>query len=76
MARIVLNRKEVRNLLRSEAMKDEVSKHAERIKNRCGVGYETDAMVGKTRVNASVRTKTEKAVKDNSDNNTLLKAVR
>lgn len=76
MARIKLNRKGVRNLLRSESMEAVISEHAQRIKNRCGDGYEMDTMVGKTRVNASVRTKSREAVKDNSNNNTLLKAVR
>ena len=44
--------------------------------NRCGDGYEMTTHVGKNRVNASVHAKTIKARKDNSKNNTLLKAMR
>ena len=74
--RIVLNSAGVRSLLKSSEMQGVLKDHADAIKNRCGDGYETDLFVGKTRANASVRTKTSKAVKENSKNNTLLKAVR
>jgi len=53
-----------------------LSERAYEIAQRAGNGYETDVFVGKTRANASVFASTEDAMKDNMDNNTLLKAVR
>ena len=76
MTRFQLNRSGVRELLRSDELMAECSNHAKRIQNRCGDGYEMTTHVGKNRVNASVHAKTIKARKDNSKNNTLLKAMR
>ena len=76
MTKFQLNRSGVRELLRSDELMAECSKHAKRIQNRCGYGYEMTTHVGKNRVNASVHAKTIKARKDNSKNNTLLKAMR
>ncbi len=76
MTKFRLNRSGVRELLRSDELMAECSKHAKRIKSRCGDGYEMTTHVGKNRVNASVHAKTIKARKDNSKNNTLLKAMR
>ena len=42
---------------------------------RAGDGYATDVYQAGTRVIASVYTETEEAMKDNLENNTLLKAV-
>jgi len=71
-----LNYKGVGELLKSEAMQTILSEYATNIKNRCGDGYEQDIYVGKTRANAMVSATTYQAKKDNSENNTLLKAVR
>ncbi|WP_281523178.1 hypothetical protein [Mogibacterium timidum] len=76
MAKFKLNRSGVRELLRSDGIMEECSRHAKRIQNRCGDGYEVTTHVGKNRVNASVYAKTIKARKDNSKNNTLLKAMK
>lgn len=76
MIKFQLNRSGVRELLQSDELMEECSKHAKRIQNRCGAGYEMTTHVGKNRVNASVHAKTIKARKDNSKNNTLLKAMR
>ncbi len=70
-----LNKKGVAELMKSSAMQEVLSDHATKIRDRCGDGYEQDVHVGKKRANASVRTKSAKAVRDNSKNNTLLKAV-
>lgn len=70
-----LNRAGVRELMRSDAMKDIVSGHAENAHSRLGSGYKTDTYVGKNRVNAMVFADTEQAIDDNSENNSLLKAV-
>lgn len=70
-----LNRAGVRELMRSDAMKEIVSGHAENAQSRLGSGYATDSYVGKNRVNAMVYADTEQAIDDNSENNSLLKAV-
>ena len=72
-----LNSAGVRELLQSPEMLNVLKEYAEGIKGRAGDGYEVSAFSpGKTRVNASVYAATEKAQRDNLENNTLLKAVR
>ncbi|MER0122426.1 hypothetical protein ABPH35_02290 [Streptococcus sp. ZJ93] len=70
-----LNRKGISDLMKSSEMQAILQKKAAAIRNRCGDGYEQDIYVGKNRANAMVSAKTVKARKDNSKNNTLLKAV-
>ncbi|WP_249629771.1 hypothetical protein [Streptococcus uberis] len=70
-----LNRSGVAELMKSQAMQDVLSEHAKTIKDRAGDGYEQDIYVGKNRANARVSTTSFEARKDNSENNTLLKAV-
>nr|DAO86855.1 MAG TPA: type I neck protein [Caudoviricetes sp.] len=76
MAKFKLNRAGVRILLKSEEMADICQSYANKIQRRCGDGYEVTVYTGKNRVNASVHAATVKARKDNSKNNTLLKAMR
>ena len=71
-----LNRKGVRELLKSEGMAGICREHAEAISRRCGEGYEVSAYTGKTRVNASVYAATCEAIRDNLENNTLGKMMR
>lgn len=71
-----LNRQGVKELMQSEKMQKILNEKATSIKNRCGDGYEQDSYIGKNRAAATVRAVTKKARIDNSDNNTLLKAVR
>ena len=70
-----LNRKGVAELMKSQEMQGILKEHATTIKDRAGDGYEQDIYVGKNRANAMVKAETFKARKDNSKNNTLLKAV-
>lgn len=70
-----LNRSGVAELMKSQAMQSVLKEHATTIKNRAGDGYEQDIYVGKNRANAMVKAESFKARKDNSENNTLLKAV-
>lgn len=70
-----LNRKGVAELMKSKAMQGILKEHATTIKDRVGDGYEQDIYVGNNRANAMVKAETFKAKKDNSKNNTLLKAV-
>ena len=70
-----LDRAGVAELMKSQEMQGVLKDHATTIKNRAGEGYEQDIYVGKNRANAMVKAETFKAKKDNSKNNTLLKAV-
>lgn len=75
--RFELNRSGVRELLRSAEMMTVTEKYAKKIKSNAGSeGYEVSNFRGKNRVNSSVRANTKDAIKDNLENNTLLKAVR
>lgn len=66
----------VRELLRSKEVEAECEKHASDMAARLGTSdYETSRYTGTNRVNVSVRAKTQKAVQDNLNNNTMLKAV-
>ena len=71
-----LDRKGVSELMKSGAMQSILREKAAGIKDRCGDGYEQDIHVGRNRANAMVYAKSNKAKRDNSKNNTLLKAVR
>ena len=72
--KVVLNYGAIRSLLKSKAMLQICKNHANKIKSKCGDGYSTH--VGRSRVNVSIETSTKKAIKDNSENNTLLKNMR
>ncbi len=72
---IELNYKGVGELLKSEEMKNYLAGCASDILARCGDGYETDTYNAGTRVIASVSTASAEAMRDNSKNNTLLKAL-
>ncbi len=74
--KVVLNRSGVRELLRSEEMRTLCAERAKHIAEACGSGYEVSTYRGKNRVNASVHAATSEAIRDNCQNNTLLKAVR
>lgn len=74
--KFVLNRKGVRELLKSSEMQSVLKEKAKAILEKCGSGYDSDIFVGKTRANASVGAKTKKAKRDNYKNNTLLKAIK
>ncbi|MCR8969275.1 hypothetical protein [Facklamia sp. 7083-14-GEN3] len=71
-----LNQEGVRDLLKSEEMQSILMEKASSARDRCGDGYSTSLHVGKNRANASVMAETIEARKDNSKNNTILKAVR
>lgn len=73
--KIELNYAGVGELLKSQEISDALKETAERVAARAGGGYATDTYQAGTRVIASVYTETEEAMKDNLENNTLLKAV-
>lgn len=62
-------------LRKSPEMRAAVEAEAQRIAAAAGEGYETDLKEFPSRAVASVATATPKAMRDNLENNTLLKAV-
>lgn len=74
--KVVLNRAGVRELLRSPEMAGICEEHAKATLNGCGNGYAMDVYTGENRVNAMVFTNSRLAVIDNSQNNTILKALK
>ena len=74
--RIELNRTGVKELLRSEEMKNICEDYATAALSRLGPGYEVTTMTGKNRVNAEIKAVSYKAKKDNMENNSILKALR
>lgn len=71
-----LNSVGVKSILKSSEARSLCAQKASEIVSRCGAGYGADTYVGSSRVNAMVFADSAKAQKDNSENNTLLKAVR
>lgn len=71
-----LNRAGVAALMKSAEMQKILQRHATKIKNRSGAGYEQDIYVGKNRANARVWPETTQAKSNNYKNNTLLKSVK
>lgn len=70
-----LNREGVHELLTSTEMMNICKGYADKAKSQLGEGYVVTTKTGKNRVNASVAAETYKARRDNSKNNTILKAV-
>lgn len=66
----------VRALLQSPEIKAVCVDRIRSVQAMCGEGYETDTIVGKTRVNAMLRASTPAAMADNAENNTIEKAIR
>lgn len=73
---IKLNSDGVKELLKSAEIMAECRSHAAEMAVQLGTDdYEVSEYVGANRVNVSVRATTQKALQDNLDNNTMLKAV-
>ena len=71
-----LDRAGVKELLKSQEMQAMLAEKASGIRNRCGEGYSNDVRAGKNRAIAMVKADSPEARNDNSENNTLLKAVK
>ncbi len=74
---IVLNESGIIALLQSKEMQKGLVAEGKRIQSRCGKGYETEkqAVIGRKRAIVRVSAVTAAAKRDNSKNNTLLKAL-
>lgn len=74
--RIELNSGGIRELLRSKEMLSICEEHANKALNKLGNGYEVTTHTGKNRVNVSIGTESYEAMRENMENNTILKALR
>lgn len=74
--RIELNSAGVKDLLKDPAIQAECRKQAEMVAMTAGDGYEVEARSYPERNGYVVKPVTKDAIKDNFENNTLLKAAR
>lgn len=73
--RIKLDSAGIQSLLKSSEIGAVVDEITDTVKNRCGDGYETANRPGRRRYIGEVIAATYRARRDNSKNNTLLKAL-
>lgn len=73
--KFVLNSAGVREMLQSEEMKSVCEEYAQQIQASLGSDYEMTSDIGTSRARATLKAVTNRAIKDNYENNTLLKAV-
>lgn len=74
-ARFQPDRAGVQKFLKSPEMEALMGDHARRVAGRAGAGYRPSTWQGDSRVIGSVITDTFGAMRDNSRNNTLLRAL-
>lgn len=74
--KVEIKQEGVKELMKSPEMLSICEEYAQNALQKLGDGYEATSMVGKNRCNASVSAVTPKAKKENSEKNTILKAVR
>lgn len=73
--KIELNSPGIRELLRSEEMQAVLEEQAEKIAERCGAGYAHDTYLTGGRAVASAFAETPEAIRDNLENNTILRSL-
>lgn len=66
----------IRELLRSPEMMDLCAEYGSKALAQLGDGYSMTEYTGKNRVNVEISADTYLARRENSDNNTILKALR
>lgn len=74
--KVVLKRTGVKELLRSDEMMAVCKEYADNAMGKLGDGYEVTTHVGPSRVNASIGTSNYDAMRENMENNSILKALR
>ncbi len=74
--KVKLNTNGVRELLRSSEMLNVCTQIASKAQSKLGDGYEVTHMVGKNRVNASIKAVTDKAKKESIENYSIIKALK
>ena len=73
--KLELNSQGIRELLRSEEMKQTCKDYTDKAADSLGDGYESEGYTGKNRVNARLNAVTWKAVNGNKKDNRMIKAV-
>lgn len=73
--RIVLNRKGIRELLRSSEVRRDLERRAEAIASAAGPGHVVDSQIGPNRARASVRTDTIDAMVNEATARTLTRSL-
>lgn len=73
--KIVVNRKGVRELLRSPEVQRDLERRADQIASAAGPGHIVDSERGPNRARASVRTDTIEAMVDEAEHRTLTRAL-
>lgn len=71
-----LNHAGVRELLKSKAMQNVLNEYGNAIMSRAGGDYVKSTYVGTNRTNVSIMTNSAATMRDNLDNNTLLRALK
>ena len=73
--KIELNSSGIREMLRSEEMQAVLEEQASKIAGRCGAGYAHDTYLTGGRAVASAFAESPEAIRDNLDNNTILRSL-
>lgn len=73
--RIVLNRKGIRDLLRSDEVRRDLERRADAIAAAAGPGHVVDSEIGPNRARASVRTDTIDAMIDEATSRNLTRSL-
>lgn len=73
--KIELDSAGIQALLKSQEIMETLQEQADSIRAQLGDQYQTSQRVGKTRANVSVYTEDPDALRDNAQNNTMLKSM-
>lgn len=73
--KLELNSEGIREMLRSEEMKQICKEHTDKAAEALGDGYESEGYTGKNRVNARLNAVTWKAFNGDKKDNRMIKAV-
>lgn len=73
--RIVLNRRNIRQLLRSEAVRADLKRRADNIARAAGPGHTVDSEIGRNRARAAVITTSFQAMHAEARNRNLTRAI-
>lgn len=73
--RVILNRKNVRELLRSEGVRADLHRRAENIAASAGPGHRAESEIGRTRARAAVITATHQAIVAEARHRNLTRAL-
>jgi hypothetical protein len=73
--RVVLNRRNIRALLKSEAVRADLERRAENIAAAAGPGHIVDSQIGRNRARAAVITATAEAMRAEATDRNLTRAI-